>query len=230
MIVIFRYSAFVACLFSALFSTATATKYLPWRRQIPSTDDYISDFSFPYCVTKPTASDFNCSYASLTWMFSQCQSKQCTMTSFGACRQWGMMTNRRCMCSAMNYGMCLGSCRPDWHRTRYLRWLNESCGMLKPWTGLPSDWTSQLVDGIGVENITNPRDPDCMVASSCGGNASTIASRCVHNPDVPGSRATAYAYGSSTSGKIDRKCYCDQVGYSAGCGWKGCSSDKNRTE
>ncbi|KAI9856323.1 MAG: hypothetical protein M1813_009159 [Trichoglossum hirsutum] len=235
--VLWRSLIFIAGGISAHASTVRAdrdgkdneSRHSLFRRQLPSADDYTFNLAFPYCVANPDPSDQTCQFTSLNSTYYKCQSQQCTMTFIGACMQWGTAIDKRCMCSAMNYNMCLGSCDPDWHRTRYLQWLNSTCGSVNSWSGFPSDWSTQLVVGKGVRNVTLPStDPVCLKKTNCNLSLSAVISRCQQNADIPAGKAPAW--GSSGYGLIDQKCFCNRVGYSNTCRRESCSTEIERTQ
>ena len=89
---------------------------------------------------------------------SDCTVRQCTLTFIGSCMQYSDAVNVRCVCEHYNDQTCSKTCRGDVQRYDYLAWLNVTCADLSGWTGLPSNWESNVFPFEVLEVGTSEAD------------------------------------------------------------------------
>lgn len=68
-----------------------------------------------------------------------CATHACHLDSQGYC-EVAPAIDMTCACSNISYSDCQGSCRYFENRIDYVNWLNDLCGYMEDWHGLPTTW------------------------------------------------------------------------------------------
>ncbi|PYH69983.1 uncharacterized protein BO88DRAFT_387077 [Aspergillus vadensis CBS 113365] len=91
----------------------------------------LEDWSWPKCVVDMPKK--------VTDLKDQCAADACELDSSGYC-QVTRAVDRECFCHNISYDSCEGSCQIFETRIEYIEWLQNLCGNIQDWNGLPDNW------------------------------------------------------------------------------------------
>ncbi|KAH8706925.1 hypothetical protein GQ44DRAFT_494358 [Phaeosphaeriaceae sp. PMI808] len=69
----------------------------------------------------------------------QCTTEACEINSAGFCEARSVI-DRSCVCRDISYTSCGASCHGFENRIRYVEWMQDLCGNVTDWHGLPDNW------------------------------------------------------------------------------------------
>jgi hypothetical protein len=103
-----------------------------------STDSLRSNISYPSCVA-----DSDC-YSGLNRTQWDLTAVKCVLDG-DICDSTPTVINIHQFCGNITYGdTCKDSCTLSWQRPDLLTWMNNTCGNVTDWKGLPRNWTILL--------------------------------------------------------------------------------------
>lgn len=129
----------------------------------------------PICMSAASAQD--CRFS----INSSCYAQKCTMTLFGGCMQTDLLVDKSCFCTKDLSSNSCSACRVGRSRALYLSWLNGTCGDIKSWHGLSSNWVSELptIDHlVWVGNRTASTKNSYSYRPACAGSFEITSRGC----------------------------------------------------
>ncbi|KAF2004755.1 hypothetical protein P154DRAFT_484831 [Amniculicola lignicola CBS 123094] len=128
------------------------------------------DWHWPTCVVDMPDSVIDLS--------DQCATDACGHDSNGYCEVTSVV-DRSCFCRKINYESCGGLCHVFEARIEYVNWLQDLCGDLPDWNGLPDDW----------RHLAGPRPLDMIPWGWIPSSLNSSSEKCAPNAGKLGSIA-----------------------------------------
>jgi hypothetical protein len=129
-----------------LNATCPGNKILPDHWQdglfiVNSSHKILGDITWPSCFDDQKQPP-NCqgSYSSA---LASCRGA-CVVNAPGYCENIPDIAGADCFCKSVSYDACGGSCHIFDGRMNYINWMEDICGGVEGWKGLPQNWTTDI--------------------------------------------------------------------------------------
>ncbi|KAF8855319.1 hypothetical protein BDZ45DRAFT_746583 [Acephala macrosclerotiorum] len=138
-----------------------------WTDSLAVVNNTFSNASFPGPSCSQASSDSGCQ---ITSSISSCTRELCGSVDVNGDCQAEYLVNMPCFCSQVKYSSCIastGPCNSSMQETGLLLWMNNTCGTISGFPGMPSNWTKSLnIANSSYAKVDSFPWPGCLSAGN----------------------------------------------------------------